>query len=56
MSRGSKAKHETPKRAQLREPSPDELEDIERDVDDEMFGPEDAEYFRLAGIDDIGRK
>jgi len=56
MSRGSKAKHQTPKRVQLREPSQEELEDIERDVDDEMFGPEDAEYFRLAGIDDIGRK
>jgi len=56
MSRGSKAKHETPKRAQLREPSPDELEDIERDVDDEMFGPDDADYFRHAGIDNMGSK
>ena len=56
MSRGSKAKHETPKRAQLREPSQEELEDIERDVDDEMFGAEDAEYFRQVGIVDIGRK
>lgn len=61
MSRGSKAKHFTPKRDQVKRTrfkplSPEELEALERDVDDEMFGREDAEYFRVAGIDDIGRK
>lgn len=56
MSRGSKAKHQTPKREPLTEPSQEELEALERDIDDEMFGPEDAEYFRLAGIDDIGNR
>jgi len=60
MSRGSKAKHRTPKRelAQkiLPDPTAEELESIERDWDDEMFGREDAEYFRIAGIDNIGNK
>jgi len=60
MSRGSKAKHHTPKRelAQkiLRDPTAEELESIERDWDNEMFGREDAEYFRIAGIDNIGNK
>lgn len=61
MSRGSKAKHETPKRGEpkpmrMSKPSREELEALEAYVDDEMFGAEDAEYFRQAGIDDIGRK
>ena len=61
MSRGSKAKHQSPKREPFPELSQKEIDDAEAlalamEVDDEMFGPEDAEYFRLAGIDDKGNR
>ena len=38
------------------EPTPQELEEIEHDWMVEMLGEEDAAYFELAGIDDIGDK
>jgi len=56
MSRHSKEKHQTLKREFFPEPDQEELEALEADFDDDMFGAEDAEYFRMAGIDDIGNK
>jgi hypothetical protein len=56
MSRGSKKKHQSQKREPLPELSQEEFEALEREIDDEMFDPEDVEYFGLAGINDIGSK
>ena len=56
MSRGSKRKHISQKREPLPELSQDEFEALEREIDDEMLDPEDAEDFRLAGTEDVGSK
>ena len=56
MSRESKKKHQSQKREPLPELSQEEFEALEREIDDEMFGPEDAKYFRLAGINNIGNQ
>ena len=57
MSKSAKRKHIATKRhVELREPQQEELEAIEHDWLAEMVGEEDAAYFEMAGIDDIGNK
>ena len=49
-------KHQSPKRELAPELTQEEFEAIERDIEGEIFDPEDAEYLHAAGVDDMVNK